>query len=280
MELGEKLKQARLEAGLSQRQLCGDTITRNMLSQIENGSAKPSMSTLRYLAGRLGKSVSWFLEEDAVISPNLQVMVSAREALEQENWKDLEAALADFRQPDPVFQGEFQLLGRLCCLGRAENALEEGKLPLARQLLEELGPVEEGYCARELERRQLLLLSRAGSAPAEEARLPSLDPELLLRAEAALAENKPERCEKLLEAVLDRESPRWNFLRGEVFFARREFRQAAVCFQKGQAFCPEKALGRLEECYRELGDFRQAYRYACALRDRKGGNPWNVGTII
>ena len=53
MELGQLLKQARLEAGLTQRQLCGGKITRNMLSQIENGSAKPSMDTLRYLAERL-----------------------------------------------------------------------------------------------------------------------------------------------------------------------------------------------------------------------------------
>ena len=52
MELGQKLRLARQEAGLSQRQLCGEVITRNMLSQIENGSAKPSMETLRYLAGR------------------------------------------------------------------------------------------------------------------------------------------------------------------------------------------------------------------------------------
>ena len=52
MELGEKIKQARLEAGLSQRQLCGDTVTRNMLSQIENGSARPSMDTLRFFAAR------------------------------------------------------------------------------------------------------------------------------------------------------------------------------------------------------------------------------------
>ena len=50
MHLGEKIRQARLEAGLSQRQLCGETITRNMLSQIENGSANPSMATLRFLA--------------------------------------------------------------------------------------------------------------------------------------------------------------------------------------------------------------------------------------
>ena len=53
MTLGEKLKQARLDAGLSPRQLCGDVITRNMLSQIENGSARPSMATLSYLASRL-----------------------------------------------------------------------------------------------------------------------------------------------------------------------------------------------------------------------------------
>ena len=51
MELGEKLRQARIEAGLSQRELCGEEITRNMLSLIENGSAKPSMNTLKYLGG-------------------------------------------------------------------------------------------------------------------------------------------------------------------------------------------------------------------------------------
>ena len=46
MSLGEKLRQARLEAGLSQRALCGEEITRNMLSRIENGAAQPSMRTL------------------------------------------------------------------------------------------------------------------------------------------------------------------------------------------------------------------------------------------
>ena len=53
MELGERLRQARINAGLSQRQLCGDEITRNMLSQIEHGTCNPSVSTLCYLAKRL-----------------------------------------------------------------------------------------------------------------------------------------------------------------------------------------------------------------------------------
>lgn len=63
MTMGEKLRAARLEAGLSQRQLCQGLITRNMLSQIENGSAKPSLPTLQALAARLDKHVQYFLED-------------------------------------------------------------------------------------------------------------------------------------------------------------------------------------------------------------------------
>ena len=62
MSLGERLRQARLEAGLSQRQLCGERITRNMLSQLESGAASPSVATLSYLAARLGKPVGYFLD--------------------------------------------------------------------------------------------------------------------------------------------------------------------------------------------------------------------------
>ena len=78
MELGKRLKEVRLSLGLSQRELCGDEITRNMLSQIENGSAKPSMDTLKYLASRLGKPIGYFLEEEIV--PDHQPILDARQA--------------------------------------------------------------------------------------------------------------------------------------------------------------------------------------------------------
>ena len=76
MELGEKLKQARLESGLSQRQLCGDTITRNMLSLIENGAARPSMDTLTVLAARLGKPV----ESCIFVDDNIGAISTAKQA--------------------------------------------------------------------------------------------------------------------------------------------------------------------------------------------------------
>ena len=65
MDLAGKLRQARLEAGLSQRQLCGDRITRNMLSCIENGTAQPSISTVVYLAGRLNVPAGFLLAEES-----------------------------------------------------------------------------------------------------------------------------------------------------------------------------------------------------------------------
>ncbi len=70
MTLGEKIRSARLDAQLSQRQLCEGIVTRNMLSQIENGSAKPSLTTLQALAQRLGRPLSYFLEEAQ--APQLQ----------------------------------------------------------------------------------------------------------------------------------------------------------------------------------------------------------------
>ena len=63
MELGEKLRQARLAAGLSQRQLCGDVITRNMLSQIESGAAFVQC-LLQGVSGHFCGYLSHFTEAD------------------------------------------------------------------------------------------------------------------------------------------------------------------------------------------------------------------------
>jgi transcriptional regulator with XRE-family HTH domain len=64
MELCERVRRLRLEAGMTQSELAGDKITRNMLSQIENGNASPSIQTLRYIAARLNTSAAYFLSDD------------------------------------------------------------------------------------------------------------------------------------------------------------------------------------------------------------------------
>ena len=265
MELGEKIKQARLEAGLSQRQLCGDAVTRNMLSQIENGSARPSMDTLRYFAARLGKTLSYFLEEDAVLSPNQQVMARAREAYDSGSWGAVLEILKEFRQPDELFCRERDLLEALAALELAHWALDRDKDLLARQLMEELNIEGPGYCIRELRRRRGLILGRV--MPEERSRicreLPSLDEELLLRARDALERGDAQRSEQLLEAAEDKTAHRWNLLRGETHLARGQFTKAAVCFLRVEERYPEICYPKLEQCYRELGNYEKAYEYAC-----------------
>ncbi|MCL2003343.1 MAG: helix-turn-helix domain-containing protein [Oscillospiraceae bacterium] len=54
MTIGQRIREARLNRQMTQQELVGDFITRNMLSKIENDAATPSVRTLEYLAGAMG----------------------------------------------------------------------------------------------------------------------------------------------------------------------------------------------------------------------------------
>ena len=136
MELGMRIKSARLEAGLSQRQLCGDVITRNMLSLIESGKARPSMDTLRHFAQALGRPMSFFLEGDAVCSPNQKAMQDAENAYANGDFSACLQFLENYRAPDPVFDQVRYLLELLTCEALAEQAINEGKKAYALKLLD------------------------------------------------------------------------------------------------------------------------------------------------
>ena len=70
----------------------------------------------------------------------------------------------------------------------------------------------------------------------------------------------------LLEAAEDREAPDWNLLRGDAFFQEKQYRDAAVCYEKAEQTYPNRCIPRLEQCYRELEDYKRAYEYACKQR--------------
>lgn len=260
MELGARLKQARLALGLSQRQLCGDIITRNMLSQIENGAARPSMDTLRYLAGRLGKPVSYFLEEDAVTSPNQATMALARQAYAQGRWQAAVEALAEYRGPDPVFDGERDLLEYLALTELGAAALAAGRRIYAAELLERAGELRFPYRNQALERQRLTLLARAAGKPEQ---LPDIDGELILRAAAVMDAGDHRRCAGLLEGAADRSGPEWSLHRGRAYLAAGEYRAAAQALHRAEAAFPGETAPLLEQCYRELEDYKMAYAYAC-----------------
>ncbi len=265
MELGQKLRAARQEAGLSQRELCGEKITRNMLSQIENGAARPSMDTLQYLAGRLGKSVSFFLE-DGAIDPEQLRLEQARAAFGAGDYEQVLEQLAD-RQPNPATDWEAELLAALACLGAAEQALAQGRLPYAQQLLDRAGTINTPYFGEALERQRLLLLAQIRKGVT----LPSDDSALLVRARDALDAQLFDRAACYLDAAENRDAAQWNLLRGRVYLAQQAYKLARDCFLLAEDCYPKDCAAHLEDCCRELGDYQGAYLYACKLRelDRK-----------
>lgn len=269
MDLGQRILKARQEAGLSQRQLCGDEITRNMLSQIEHGTARPSMATLQYLAGRLGKNISYFLEEDPVDSPNYSCMQQARAAFAAGDHGLVCEKLGSYRSPDPIFDPEYHLMRTLSLMALAEQAIKEDRQPYALSLLEQAGSAGEQtplYTPGQ-ERTRLLLLIKAG-APLKPvlARLKGEDDILLLKAEDALSDGLPMRSAVLLDAAEDHEDPKWNLLRGKVHLVSEEFSLAVQCLHRAEESYPKETAPLLERCYRELEDFKQAYFYACKQR--------------
>ncbi|MBQ7398708.1 MAG: helix-turn-helix transcriptional regulator [Clostridia bacterium] len=62
-DIGEKIKKLRVQRNMTQSDLAGDQITRNMLSRVENGAALPSLPTVWYLAERLGVPAGFLLAE-------------------------------------------------------------------------------------------------------------------------------------------------------------------------------------------------------------------------
>ena len=260
MALGELLRQARLEAGLSQRELCGEIITRNMLSQIENGAAKPSMDTLRDLAARLGKPVAYFLEEAA--SPETVALENARKAYGE---GDFAGALALTKELRGCQEGA--LLFALSAMGRARQALEEGRRPYAAALLQEAAQPQCIYYTEELEHRRLLLLAKAAPETLGDIvkALPKDDEVLLLRARAALLAGDAEKAARLLDAADAQAAEEWCLLRGECYLALGEYARAVECFLPVE----EQALPQLERCFEALEDYQKAYYYAKKQRDKE-----------
>lgn len=89
MNIGEKIKRLRNEKMMTQAELSGTVITRNMLSSIENGTALPSLATLKHIAAKLNIPAGYLLAdgEDEEIYLKLEEISNIKHAYVSENYK-------------------------------------------------------------------------------------------------------------------------------------------------------------------------------------------------
>lgn len=144
--IGERLRQVRLAAGLTQAQLAMGRYTKAYVSALEHGQSKPSVAALSFFADRLGVAASRFLNDEpqlwrrlevdlALASGQWQLAVDGyRELLEQASSREIRAQL-------------------LCGLAEAYAGLDRGAEAVtagaeAAQIFTSLGREAEAAVAR------------------------------------------------------------------------------------------------------------------------------------
>jgi transcriptional regulator with XRE-family HTH domain len=90
-KIGERLRKARLAAGMTQTQLADPRYTKAYVSALENGLSRPSMAALNHFAGRLGISASQLINDE----PAAWARLEADLLLACSRWDEAIAAYAN-----------------------------------------------------------------------------------------------------------------------------------------------------------------------------------------
>src|SRR5215510_13920615 len=93
--LGERVRQLRVAAGLTQTDLAGERFSKEYVSQIERGKTRPTRETIEWLAQRLGVDPSFLASGvSADERGKMETTLTRAEALNEAG--DYEAAIAEF----------------------------------------------------------------------------------------------------------------------------------------------------------------------------------------
>src|SRR5919205_4312307 len=89
IRLGERLRQLRVAAGLTQTDLAGERFSKEYVSQIERGKTRPTPETIAWLAERLGVDAN-FLERGVSADERgrVEAMLARAEALSKAHRDD------------------------------------------------------------------------------------------------------------------------------------------------------------------------------------------------
>lgn len=136
MNIGEKIKKLRTAKLMTQSELVGNEITRNMLSRIENGSANPSLETVCYIANRLNVSPGFLLAEegDEQIYFKHNEIIGIKKAFMSEDYRICRDICL---KSDSSADDEIRLILSECTLAIAIEEFHHGNLRAACDFLDE-----------------------------------------------------------------------------------------------------------------------------------------------
>ncbi len=129
VELGKRIKEARLARKMTQSDVVGDFITRNMLSQIESGTANPSVKTLTYLAKVLQLPVNYLLPDELetydtseeTVNADFEALIKMKNAYKREEYLQAAQLAEQFAGKESVIFDEANAILSRSYLEAAKN---------------------------------------------------------------------------------------------------------------------------------------------------------------
>ena len=109
-KIGERLKKARLAAGLTQTQLAEPRFTKAYISALENGLSRPSMGALKHFSERLGIPASQLINDE----PSGWARLQADLLLACGRWDEAISAYRDLLDTSPASGARAEVLRGLC----------------------------------------------------------------------------------------------------------------------------------------------------------------------
>ncbi len=280
MNIGEKIRSLRVAKLMTQSELAGNQITRNMLSCIENGSAQPSLSTIRYIAKALNVPVGFLLadEGDEIVYQKMSGLPNIKRAYRAGDWMGCRSlCLSACPEPDD----EIRLILSTCDLEIAKSVFWEGKIHQACRFFDEamlyatdtLYPAEHIHAEAEVYFRYMArisptLYSDVLDERAKRSVVCRTSFSLYLDALEAL-DNGDESSAKHYAQLHPEESFFCAHLNTKCLINQNQYGEAKECLLtllETELLLNEISLlailSDLEICCREIEDFKGAYRYS------------------
>ena len=286
MTLGEKIKAARMERNMTQKDVVGDYITRNMLSKIENGSATPSVKTLEYLAEVLGMPAGYFMTENNGDEFTPGGLASARAAFKNGEYDGCIRVL-ETMDMEGGYRDEAMMLMSRAKIGLSKKAMTDGRyeeaIRLAREAVEHNS--DTIYESAAFRTEALLLVARCTmelggdfEKAMDDYQAAYQDQGLgefyrLTMAEYYIEKGDLEKARIEMDSISrlsEATKPAYLMLQGRMELKDNQFEQAAKQLERaeqlarttGSTYFMSGLYAMLEQCYREMEDFKKAYHYA------------------
>jgi tetratricopeptide (TPR) repeat protein len=158
LRLGERLRQLRAAAGMTQTDLAGDRFSKEYVSQIERGKTRPTRETIEWLAQRLGVDPGFLANGvsadergrvDAALARAEALLEARRNQEALEEFESVRSAVLATGMPE---------LESRALSGEATARMRAGEVREAIALLERARALSEGPSFSDVERANVLFL--------------------------------------------------------------------------------------------------------------------------